>query len=88
MTAGLGWYRANAHPRTLISDPPELPRVSADTLGVWSSGDFALSEKQMKDSEQYVDGAWRYERIDGVGHWMQAEAPDQVNRLLLDFLAG
>jgi pimeloyl-ACP methyl ester carboxylesterase len=28
----------------------------------------------------------RYERLDGPGHWMQLEAPDQVNRLLLDFL--
>lgn len=26
--------------------------------------------------------------IDGVGHWTQQEAPDEVNRLLLDFLAG
>jgi len=24
---------------------------------------------------------------DGPGHWMQLEAPDQVNGLLLDFLA-
>ncbi|HLZ79546.1 MAG TPA: alpha/beta hydrolase [Sphingomonas sp.] len=26
--------------------------------------------------------------IDGVGHWTQQEAPDEVNRLLLDFLAS
>jgi pimeloyl-ACP methyl ester carboxylesterase len=30
----------------------------------------------------------RYERIDGPGHWMQLEAPDMVNQLLLDFLPG
>ena len=33
-------------------------------------------------------GTWRYERIDGPGHWMQLEAPDAVNELLLDFLPG
>ncbi len=30
---------------------------------------------------------WRYERIDGAGHWMQLDAPERVNALLLDFLA-
>jgi pimeloyl-ACP methyl ester carboxylesterase len=53
---------------------------------VWSSGDFALTEVQMRGSEKYVAGSFRYERIDGAGHWMQLEAPDEVNRLLLDFL--
>lgn len=31
-------------------------------------------------------GAWRYEQLDGPGHWLQLEAPDQVNALLLNFL--
>jgi pimeloyl-ACP methyl ester carboxylesterase len=33
-----------------------------------------------------VTGGWRYERLDGPGHWMQLEAPDELNALLLDFL--
>ncbi len=24
---------------------------------------------------------WRYERIEGLGHWMPLEAPEEVNRL-------
>ena len=35
----------------------------------------------------HVSGPWRYERLEGPGHWMQLEAPDAVNELLLDFLA-
>jgi pimeloyl-ACP methyl ester carboxylesterase len=31
---------------------------------------------------------WRYERLDGVGHWMQLETPERINELLLDFLSG
>jgi len=57
-------------------------------MGVWSSGDFALSETQMTDSAENVAGPWRYERIDGAGHWPQLDAPDAVTALLLDFLAG
>ena len=55
-------------------------------MGIWSTGDFALTEAQMTDSAENVAGPWRYERLDGPGHWMQLEAPDQVNALLLDFL--
>ena len=44
------------------------------------------TEGQMTNSAAHVAGPWRYERIERAGHWMQLEAPDAVNRLLLDFL--
>ena len=86
LTPGLNWYRANVPPERLVSPPMELPPVTAPTMGLWSTGDFALTEAQMTGSEKYVAGTWRYERVDGPGHWMQLEAPDRVNELLLDFL--
>jgi pimeloyl-ACP methyl ester carboxylesterase len=86
LTPALNWYRANVPPRTLVDPPLQLPAVAAPTMGIWSSGDFALNERQMTDSSAFVSGPWRYERIEGPGHWIQLEAPDEVNRLLLDFL--
>jgi pimeloyl-ACP methyl ester carboxylesterase len=86
LTASLGWYRANAHPRSLVGAAPELPTVDCPVMGVWSSGDVALVERQMTDSATYVGGPWRYERIDGAGHWMQLDATDRVNALLVEFL--
>jgi pimeloyl-ACP methyl ester carboxylesterase len=86
LTPALNYYRANLAPESLIGPPLELPPVASPTMGVWSSGDFALTEAQMVDSVKHVTGPWRYERIEGPGHWMQIEAPDAVNRLLLDFL--
>ena len=86
LTPALNWYRANVPPEALVDPPLELPPVQAPTMGVWSSGDFALTEEQMTGSAEHVAGPWRYERIEGPGHWMQLEAPDEVNRLLLDFL--
>jgi pimeloyl-ACP methyl ester carboxylesterase len=55
-------------------------------MGVWSSGDRFLVEEGMTGSKDYVAGEWRYERLEGVGHWMQLEAPEAVTALLLDFL--
>jgi pimeloyl-ACP methyl ester carboxylesterase len=56
-------------------------------MGVWSSGDVALLESQMTGSAQFCAGGFRYERIEGAAHWPQLDAPDQVSRLLVDFLA-
>ena len=40
----------------------------------------------MTASAKYVAGSWRYERIEGAGHWLQLDAPEEVDALLLDFL--
>jgi pimeloyl-ACP methyl ester carboxylesterase len=87
LTPGLNWYRANANPKILVEPPLELPKVTVPTMGVWSTGDMALTERQMTGSSDFVAGPWRYERLEGPGHWMQWEAPDRINALLLDFLA-
>jgi pimeloyl-ACP methyl ester carboxylesterase len=86
LTPGLNWYRANVPAESWVSAPGPIPPVAAPTMGIWSSGDMALTEVQMTDSAQHVTGPWRYERLAGPGHWMQLEAPDQVSALLLDFL--
>ena len=55
-------------------------------MGVLSSADRFLVENQMVRSEAYCKAGWRYECLEGVGHWMTTEAPERVNPLLLDFL--
>ncbi len=86
LTPGLNYYRANIPPESYLQTGREIPPIQVPTMGVWSSGDFALTETQMTGSAANVAGPWRYERLDGPGHWMQLEAPDEVNRLLIDFL--
>jgi pimeloyl-ACP methyl ester carboxylesterase len=86
LTPGLNWYRANVPPESWVGPPLQLPPVQAPAMGIWSTGDFALTETQLTDSAENVAGTWRYERLDGPGHWLQLDAPDQVNALLLDFL--
>jgi pimeloyl-ACP methyl ester carboxylesterase len=82
LTAGLNWYRANFS-RLLFDD---FPHVKVPVFGIWSSGDIFLSKGQMLKSAAYVDGPWRYERIDGASHWIPLDVPDHLNRLLLEHL--
>ncbi len=86
LTPGLNYYRANVPPDSYLRPGPTLPPIRVPTMGVWSSGDMALTEAQMTSSGARVTGPWRYERLDGLGHWMTLEAPSEVNRLLIDFL--
>jgi pimeloyl-ACP methyl ester carboxylesterase len=86
LTAGLNWYRANAHPRRELEARPPFPAVAAPTLGLWSSGDNYLTEDRMLLSAEHVTGPWRYERIENASHWLQLDAPERVNELLLEFL--
>jgi len=86
LTPALNWYRANLPPRSWAAPPVKLRPLQAPTMGVWSTGDRILTERQMTDSAQNVAGPWRYERLVGPGHWLQLDAPDRVSALLLDFL--
>jgi pimeloyl-ACP methyl ester carboxylesterase len=86
LTAGLNWYRANAPPQRELEPRQPLPAVAAPTLGLWSSGDNYLTEDPMLGSVEHVSGPWRYERIENASHWLQLDAPERINDLLLDFL--
>jgi pimeloyl-ACP methyl ester carboxylesterase len=41
----------------------------------------------MAASGEFVSGRWRYERIEDASHWLQLDAPAEVNDLLLTFLS-
>jgi len=84
LSAALNYYRANVG----LALPKSYPRVRVPVMGIWSDGDPALGEKQMRDSARYVDAEFRFERIHDADHWLQLTAHAQVNRLLLDFLGG
>jgi pimeloyl-ACP methyl ester carboxylesterase len=83
LTAALNWYRANARP---TQGTPDVPNVVAPTLGVWGTRDFALTERQMTSSAEFVEGPFRYERIE-AGHWLMLQKPEELNRILLEWLA-
>lgn len=87
LTAGLNWYRANFS----IKGIAELSRkagaradiVRVPTMGVWSDGEKYLAEDQMTGSAKYVEGPWRYERLQGASHWISYDAPEALAALLI-----
>ncbi len=87
LTAALNWYRANIPVQRIVgrAGGPQLPRVQAQTLGIWSAGDLYLTEEAMLRSADRVAGGWQYQRFDG-GHWVPLDQAGRLNSLLLEFL--
>ena len=85
LTAALNWYRENA-----AADAIHLARsarIAAPTLVIWGERDPALGVELLDGLERVAPDV-RVLRLPRVGHWVQNEAPDVVNRAMTDFLRG
>jgi len=96
LTAAINYYRALAResgPGTLKralfdSDdrPPAHRRLRVPTLLVWGEQDSALDASLTEGLDRWVTDL-RVERLPDASHWVQADAPERVNDLLVEFLA-
>ncbi len=41
----------------------------------------------MLASHRPVTGSWRYVRVDGTSHWIPLDAPETLNKLLVEFIS-
>jgi pimeloyl-ACP methyl ester carboxylesterase len=87
-TAMLNYYRAlvrggGARRQEALG----FPVIETPTLMLWGEEDVALTRETTYGTEAYVrDLTLRY--LPGVSHWVQQEAPEQVNALLGAWLEG
>jgi pimeloyl-ACP methyl ester carboxylesterase len=87
MQAALNWYRAGFVGGGEGERPPSGP-CKVPTMFIWSTEDGALGPEGARWTEHYVEAPYRFEVIEGVGHWIAESVPDRVNALLLEHLAG
>jgi pimeloyl-ACP methyl ester carboxylesterase len=84
ITALLNWYRA------ALRRPPHRPadpRVYVPVLMIWGARDQALGREMAPESIALCDDG-RLHVLEDATHWVQHDAADRVNALLLDFLAA
>lgn len=80
------WYQALDGARASKSRYETLPKIRVPMLAIAGADDFALSSNQLKDSGEYVDAEYVFEILPSMGHWMQLEAPEVINSMLLAYL--
>ena len=80
LTSMINWYRAAA--RRAFRDRPNRAEITTPTLLIWGEQDVALSAEMAGPSVDHCANG-RLERIADATHWVQHDAPDRVNTLLL-----
>ncbi len=86
-TGGLNWYRNLDRNWELMADPP-AHTIEVPAMFIGGTADPVLSFMRLDRAPEVVTGRYREVLIDGAGHWLQQEKPEQVNELLLDFLSS
>ncbi len=91
LTGAINYYRANVIDRLLTRTPDTAAnqssgRIRVPTLFIFGEQDFAIIPATVRGLDKYIDAYYREVRIPNSGHWVQNEAPAEVNAALLDFL--
>ncbi len=85
MTAMINYYRANTG--LLDRYPGAPPIIETPTLIVWGEEDTALGIELTQGYEPYVREL-TLQTLPNVSHWVQQEAPEKVNQILVDWLSS
>jgi epoxide hydrolase A/B len=86
-TGGLNWYR-NFDRNWETTAEFDGAMIEVPCLFVGGTADPVLAFTRADRAPEVVSGPYRQVMIDGAGHWLQQERPDEVNSALLDFLKG
>ena len=84
ITSMLNWYRA------AFNSPPNMSgdmEIKVPTLMLWGAQDQALSREMAQPSLDLCDEG-KLVFFENSSHWVQHDAPESVNRYLLDFLTA
>jgi pimeloyl-ACP methyl ester carboxylesterase len=84
LRAAINYYRAafRANP---LAQAHGLRRVDIPTLIIWGDQDRSLGRELAEPDRVWVPDV-RVERIAEASHWVQADDPERVNQLMMDFL--
>ena len=83
LTAGLNYYRANFLPPAEWAARVVELKVSAPTVLMWGDHDPFLRRLQAEKTAEHMSGEYRLEIMEGAGHWLQFERPDEVGSTLV-----
>ncbi|HEX6161247.1 MAG TPA: alpha/beta hydrolase, partial [Thermoanaerobaculia bacterium] len=83
MRTMLHYYRATQRYRGKLREM--VKRIDIPVLMIWGEGDPVFIPETLQDFSEWVPDL-RIERIPGAGHFVQTDAPERVNELLIRFM--
>lgn len=87
LTGGLNYYRANINSDFWgsLDESIPFPKIKCPTLQIWGEDDVFLGKELTENTQEWIDNKYRLQMISNCGHWVQQEAPEEVNKIMLDF---
>lgn len=85
-TGALNWYR-NFDRNWHITASPAADTIDVPGLFVGGTDDPVLAFTRTDRAAEVVKGPYRQVMLDGAGHWIQQERPDEINAELVGFLS-
>jgi pimeloyl-ACP methyl ester carboxylesterase len=82
LTAMINYYRANF---TRLGRAVATPRIDVPTLMIWGEEDTALGLELTEGYDPFVRD-FTLRRLPGVSHWVQQEAPERVNDVMMTWI--
>jgi pimeloyl-ACP methyl ester carboxylesterase len=86
LNRGINYYRMAFRKGTGLWRFYQGKKIQAPTLIIWGEKDAFLGMELTRDLEQYSAAPLSIKHIPKCGHWVQQEAPEEVNRYLGEFL--
>ena len=80
LKASLNWYRANMKKENKV-----IGDITTPTLIVYGLKDMAIGEKSVDESEKYLTGDYKIEKLK-AGHWLIQESFEAVSNSILQHL--
>jgi pimeloyl-ACP methyl ester carboxylesterase len=84
---GLNWYR-NFDRNWEILANPAATTIAVPALFIAGTNDPVQGFTPRERATEVATGPYREVILNGAGHWLQEERPDEVNAELAPFLAG
>ena len=80
LKSALNWYRAN-----FKDDETRIGDISTSTLIIYGMNDMAIDVKSVDDSEKYLKGNNKIEKLDS-GHWLIQESFEEVSESIMEHI--
>ena len=82
-TGGLNWYRGAAKMGAIMANA--APTIEVPSLYIGAENDVILPPSSADGMEDFITDLEKYTVADS-GHWTQQEQPEEVNRVMLEWL--
>ncbi|MDB5079087.1 MAG: hypothetical protein JWP00_1011 [Chloroflexi bacterium] len=87
LEAAFNYYRVNTGPANVYSETASaFPPLKMPVMLVYGSRDFAFIPQVWEDTAKFCQGYFRKVELEGFGHWVLEEAPQETLELICSHL--